>query len=283
MGAVRGLDISACQGTNVRWDLLVADGIAYCWARCQVGNNVGRDALFAAYVDQMLQAGIIPGCYQFPFPLAHLDPLAQAEGFAQAALVGSDKHPLGSMSRELPPAYDLEWPPPDEWAKRGETADSICDWSIACLERMTFPWGGVAPVIYSYPYFLQALAKAKNYAELVKYKLWIAGGATYMNGGGIWPDPPKPPIVPGWGDDWTFNQWDGNGGKRLPGTGVDADFDLYRYDLDALRALCRANPPAPTPELDPVVIAAQASNLSIDDAVTAYRDARAQAMIDQAA
>ncbi len=211
-------------------------------------------------------AGIMGTPYVFPFPLPHIDPVEQAKVFAQSSVV--DGHLVGSLG-DLPPAYDLEWPPPEQWAARGCTADQIVDHALASLEQMTGDYGR-PPIVYSYPYFLAALSKAKNFGKLMAYPLWIAGGAQYQNGDGhvpvrnddgTWAE--SPPTVAGWGSNWLFWQHDGNGGKRLP-NGVDSDFDVFRYDLLTLAQLAKgtSEPDIQVPDLTTIHAIAMARWIS---------------------
>lgn len=279
---VQGLDVSAIQG-NVPWKALALAGHRFAFLRCQVGNETTRDVKFVDNVRAAKDNGFFLAPYDFPFPLPHLDPVAQADLFAKSADI--DGHPLGAEKGELPPAYDLEWPPPELWAKWKCSANQIIDWSLKCLERMEQNWG-CKPIIYSYPYFLQSISKGDGFLSFMQYKLWIAGGAQYENGDGHLPDLTKegPPKVPGWGSDWLFNQWDGNGGKRLP-NGVDADFNVYRYDLASLERLCQSladdDRAIETPR-DLSTIFAKTSELIVEDSVHAYRQERAQRIIDEA-
>jgi GH25 family lysozyme M1 (1,4-beta-N-acetylmuramidase) len=280
---IQGCDISAMQGNILpaHAKAMKAAGIEFVFHRCKVGNNPGRDKVFEANVRVLRDAGILVGAYSFPFPLRHLDPIAQADAFAQAAMI--DGHPLGSDPGELPPPFDLEWPPPEEWTKRGIDKSFIVDWSLACLARMRTNWRR-DPLAYSYPFFLTALSTAASYSSLCGYALWIAGGPGYVTGVKPPVDGDKPPRVEGWGDDWTFWQWNGTGGARLP-HGVDADFNVFRGDLAALHALC-APPPPPVslPPLTPeerIAMGLGASTLLIDDAVHAARQERARrALVD---
>lgn len=276
---VQGLDISVMQGRSIPWEAERARGSAFVYSRCQVGNNVGVDTVFSENTRRAMLANFFCGAYFFPFPLPHLDPAAQADMFLQSMMVNG--HPLGANLRELPPAFDLEWPPPEDWKKHGCTADQIVDWAIISLERIELNTG-CKPVIYSYPYFLQALSKAKNFAQLMKYKLWIAGGSQYEKGDGHIPDLGRelPPKVPGWGNDWLFWQHDGNGGRRLS-HGVDADFNVFRMPLSELERLCQAPiveaPPDTLPES--TLIFAATSNLIVEDMVHEFRKERAARIV----
>jgi len=273
---VQGLDVSVMQGANIPWEAERKRGTCFVYSRCQVGNNLQIDTQFVDNTRQAMLANLFCGAYFFPFPLPHLDPIAQADMFLRAMMING--HPLGAELRELPPAFDLEWPAPENWAKWKCTPDQIVDWSLICLERIELNTG-CKPIVYSYPYFLQAISKAKNYLKLVKYKLWIAGGPSYENGDGHIPDlsRERPPRVPGWDGDWLFWQHDGNGGRRLT-HGVDADFNVYRMPLTELERLCQApiveSPPDTLPETNLVFQAT--SNLIVEDSVHEYRKERAE-------
>lgn len=278
---VQGLDASAMQGGAIPFEAEKARGTSFIWSRCQVGNNPGVDVQFAANTRRAMLAGLYCGAYFFPFPLPHLDPSAQADLFNVAVML--DGHPLGSDAGEMPQAFDLEWPPPEQWVARGCTADQIVDWALACLLRMEQNCG-CKPVVYSYPYFLASLSKAKNFALLMTYRLWIAGGNAYVNGDGHIPDLSKeqPPKVAGWGEAWMFWQHDGNGGRRLT-NGVDCDFNVFRYSYAELQRLCQ-DPQAPDSSppdmlLDHRLIFQETSNLIVEDTVHAWRQERAAEII----
>ena len=278
MGVVQGTDVSVLQGT-VPYAALKKIGHAFSFIRCKVGNNPGVDARFVENVRRARGEGLFPGPYFFPFPLPHLDPKVQAKAFLAAALV--DGEPVGSMRGDLPPAFDLEWPPPHEWGKWKCTADQIVDWSLECLAEIRLAYG-IAPVIYSYPYFLQSIAKARDFPALMTYQLWIAGGGQYENGNagtprrdenGVWLD--KPPLVAGWGGNWMFWQHDGNGGQKLPG-GADSDFNVYRFDLADLERLVQVLDDGPAPSFVPdmATIIAMRANVMAEDVIHEYRQER---------
>lgn len=276
---VKGTDTSIFQG-KLPARAMREEGHVFNWSRCKVGNHPGRDTVFAENVKSLRDVNIIPGAYFFPFPLPHLNALDQADLFAEAAYV--DGHILGEDQGELPPAFDLEWPPPEDWDKWKCNPEQIVDWSLICLKRIETTFR-CKPVIYSYPFFLQSIMRASNYAKLMRYKLWIAGGPQYLNGNGKWPDiaKEKPPQVPGWGSDWLFWQWDGNGGRRLPGTNVDSDFVVYRYDHESLDRLCQVQVPDQEPDTLPDlnVILQASTRLIMEDATHQYRQERAMGIV----
>lgn len=278
---VKGVDTSVIQGP-LPVDAMKKDGIAFGWARCKVGNNPGRDSVFEQTMRAYQVVGIIRGGYCFPFPLTHLDPIEQAKMFLEALLI--DAEVVGTSLGELPYAIDAEWPAPEDWAKRGCTPDQIVDFLVALMKYME-EQTGIKGVLYSYPYYLQAISKAKNYAQLMRYKLWLAGGPQYMNGNGQWPDlrTYKVPVVPGWGTDWLFNQWDGDGGRRLT-NGRDADFNIFRYDLATLEEYCQVQShgeqePDTLPDMS--LVHPATSMLIAEDGLHAYRQERANQFLLQ--
>lgn len=284
---VWGVDVSAIQG-SVPFDALARGGAAYAFLRCKVGNDQGRDKMFAANVALARACGIFPGAYQFAYPLPHLDPAEQVRAFLDAAQV--DGHVLGTFKGELPMALDLEWPPPDGlkkpdgtvgkgWKEWGCEASQILAWGLAALAEMSKQMEQ-PPVIYTYPHFLKRVlvgASAADLAELGSYPLWIAGGAGYQNGDGHTPDLEKehPPIVEPWGGRWLFWQYDGNGGRRMP-NGADADFNLFNGDLAALRELVGFEPPSDGSEtfIHVVDAIAEANHHMVEDSIREYRLAR---------
>lgn len=212
---IRGLDASSVQG-NLPIKALDDAGVRFLIHKCQQGND-GRDPCFDRNVSAARNAGWYVGAYHFLYPLPHLDPVAQAEGFFKA----SD---LGSRAGELPPALDLEWPDPDAgFAKWGCTPAQVNDWSQRCAARVAELFGR-KPLIYTYPYFMSKLrgrgALGPDVSWLAEYPLWIASYAPQ-------------PILPAPWSSWAFWQYDGNGGEKMP-NGGDADFNRFNGDESAL-------------------------------------------------
>ncbi len=219
---IKGLDASSVQGP-LPIQALHDAGCRFLIHKCKQGND-GKDPFFERNISAARALGWKVGAYHFLYPLPHLDPAAQAEGFFAAS-------PLGSESGDIPPALDLEWPDPDAgFAKWGCTPAQVSEWSRKCAERVTELYGR-KPLIYTYPYFMAKLRGA-DVAWLADYPLWIAS-----YGG------PKPTIPAPW-TDWKVWQYDGNAGERMPGGG-DADFNWYNGD--DLESLCSKYVP-PLPE-----------------------------------
>ncbi len=213
---IRGLDASSVQGA-LPIKALNDAGCRFLIHKCQQGND-GKDPYFERNVSAARAAGWKVGAYHFLYPLPHLDPVTQADGFYAA----SD---LGAYNGDLPPAIDLEWPDPDAgWANRGCTAEQISDFARRCAERMTELYRR-RPLVYIYPYFAAKLRAGADITWLSEYPLWIASYAVQ-------------PLVPHPWSTWAFWQYDGNGGERMPGGG-DADFNRFNGDEVALEAFCR--------------------------------------------
>ncbi len=219
---IRGIDASAIQGAlDIR--ALDAAGCKFLIHKCKQGND-GRDPLFDRNVGAAKSKGWAVGAYHFLYPLPHLDPVTQAEGFFKASS-------LGSADGELPPALDLEWPDPDAgFTKWVCTPAQVCDWARRCAERVTELYGR-RPMIYTYPYFAAKLRHGGDMSWLAEYPLWIAS-----YGG------PEPAIPAPWST-WSVWQYDGNGGARMP-NGGDADFNWFNGDEFDLAAFCRVAPAA---------------------------------------
>lgn len=215
-----GLDVSSAQGT-VPWQAVKDSGCVFGAAKCQQGND-GKDPQFEHNLAEMKRLGIIPMAYHFVYPLAHIDPVAQAKMFFAAS-------PCGSAPGELPPLVDFEWPAPEDWAKWGCTAPQMALYLKALLEQMTLDFG-VKPIVYLYPYFCQSLVKGgADLGFLAEYGLCIADYSNIPL--------EKTPYLPPWDTaGWVFRQYDGNGGKKLP-NGVDSDFMVFNGGADELSAL----------------------------------------------
>jgi lysozyme len=223
---IHGLDASSVQGL-LDVNALDAAGCRFLIHKCMQGND-GKDPFFERNIAAAKAKGWRVGAYHFLYPLPHLDPRKQAEGFFAAST-------LGAADGELPPALDLEWPDPDSgFVHWGCSPQQVSDWSKACAERVTELFGR-RPLIYTYPYFMTKL-RAAAVSWLAEYPLWIASYGT-----------PKPALPAPW-KDWAVWQYDGDKGERMP-SGGDADFDRFNGDDAALEAFCRlAKDDGPTAE-----------------------------------
>lgn len=258
---IKGTDLAfPIQGdvSDAVWKALADDGHGFTIMRLLVGNETWSDqAAVKRHIDRAKRFGIRPTAYGFAYPLRHIDPKAWVERFVKL-LEG-----LGCNPGELPPAIDCEWPPREEWKKDPDpTTDVNPDGTKkqrnAKGEVMTFPWKrwnvdassqrdwylaalahleaitGITPLCYSFRYYLKCIEVEKA-PEFGRYPLWLAD-YTYQS---KWVDDValakiKPPAP------WskiTIVQHDGNGGLRLPISGVDADFNMFPGDEAALDEL----------------------------------------------
>lgn len=239
LSVVRGIDVSAVQGEllDKDWEAIAAAGIKFAWLRGVVGNEY-RDTQLLKNVERAKRAGVIPGAYVFPFPLPHLSPREQAEFFVR--LLGK----IGSSVGELPIAFDMEWPPPEErdkttgrivdtWAKWKCSPLQLREWSLACLERGEELTGHLW-TIYTYRYWSKRVEVEKA-PEFAKRPLWLADYAFV----GKTPTPIEAHLHKSLAP-WkkiTVIQHDGNGGLRLP-NGRDADFNVFLGDEIDLQSFC---------------------------------------------
>lgn len=216
------VDASSVQGL-LQIDRLHDSGIRGLIHKCQQGND-GKDPFFERNIAAASTKGWCRGKYDFLYPLPHLNPEQQAEGFFKAS-------PLGANDGDIPNVIDIEWPDPDKgFTKWGCTWPQISEFARRTCERST-ALVGRKPVIYIYPYFTSLLvAHGGDTSWLADYDLWIA---SYGN--------PKPAIPRPWSE-WKFWQYDGNGGRTMP-NGADADFNYFNGEDAELAAYCRIAQP----------------------------------------
>lgn len=214
---IKGIDVSAIQG-NVDWQSVVNAGYQFTICRAGVGNG-GIDACYHKNMAGAKAAGLKTMAYNFIYPLPTIisqplrDPVKQAQYHFNA--VGGD---LAAM--------DFEWPVPQDWNKWGVNATFINDWALTYLqeyERLS----GQKMVVYTYPYFAQAL---KLPADFAQYPLWIASYTTN-------------PTIPHPWTDWVL--WQNSGGTQHLPNGVPVDGD-YAKDLSLWNVI------APTPVVEPI-------------------------------
>lgn len=246
---VPGCDAFSGYGL-IDFNLARQSGIRFVWLKCQEGNK-GRDPAFLRNLARARDAGVAVGAYSFAFPLPHGPGLPSGRSaLEQARLFYDACAGLGSQPGELSPALDLEWPPPNEWAKWGCSAQQISDWGRECCEAMALLWGRL-PVIYTYPWFWTALSKA-DVSWAARYPLWMAH---YTHPDAGIPEG-KSPVVPAPWSDWVAWQYSADGSKeRIPGVpACPVDRDVIRDEETFKRLLgyVESDPDADTqPELVP--------------------------------
>jgi lysozyme len=208
---IQGYDLSDIQGelTSAHWEAIAASGIKFVYLRAGNGND-SPDLSFDAYVAGARAAGLVVGAYNFLYPLPTdtihhgRDPVEQAQ-LHFGICMG-----LGGQSGELPPAADLEWPLPQDWAKWDVDAEFIVDWTGLYLEKVESLWGR-KPIIYTFPWMANELREGESVTPaLGQYDLWLA---SY----GISPVIPLP-----W-NSFAMRQTSGGGAKLPNGCPVDTD------------------------------------------------------------
>jgi hypothetical protein len=183
---------------------------------------------------------------------------------------------MGSKAGELPPLFDIEWPAPDQWSKWGITAGNLSRWSQTYCEEATRLWKR-KPVIYTYPWFWQALAAATDVTWARDYMLNVAH---YKHLHDWLPTPGSQPIALKPWSTWTFWQFSADHGLHLPGIGPDVDRIVYQGTEAELKELCNVPAePATDPDLGFVAPDGPVTALSTSDMRTLEtmlsRDARA--------
>lgn len=277
LAIVRGIDVSAIQGilTETDWQAIAAAGARFAWLRGVVGNEY-RDTQLLTNVERAKRVGIKPGAYVFPFPLPHLDPKQQAEFFVK--LLGT----LGSAAGELPIAFDLEWPPPEEkdkatgqivdtWKKWRCNPQQLRDWALACLERGE-ELTGHTWAIYTYRYWAMRAELDKS-PELAERPLWLAD---YTFKGRV-PTPLEAHLhksLKPWKRIAAI-QHDGDGGLHLP-NGRDADFNVFLGDELDIERFCGVESVPVIPAADIAAASVRQSTLGLitEDLIASYRRER---------
>lgn len=269
-----GVDLSAMQGTIGKpdWTAMRDKGVRFVIARACVGNETWIDTQAAKNLARAREHGMVGGLYFFSFPLPHIDPRTQVEQWIKRCEVAG----LDLAASIL--ALDLEWPPREEWRsingvrtltypwkKWVVTAESIAEWNLVALARAR-ELTGRSWLRYSYPYFLKCI-EAARYGELAAGPLWLAD-YTFE---GRWPtanEVGKRKAPAPWST-ITIMQHDGNGGMRLPASGIDADFNVLQGGEAALARLTSSAPP----NLGAIALEVPAPPLDImpDDQIASYR------------
>jgi lysozyme len=196
---IKGIDVSSVQ-SNVPWQAVAAQGMKFAIMKCCQGND-GVDPFYKTNMTGAKAAGLYVGSYNFVYPLP-----------PQASQPGRDPVKQAQMHFSVadntnPVFCDLEWPAPGpDWSKWGVSASQICDWTLAYLAEYT-QLSGKKPILYSYPYFLNAINPPSDFAQ---YPLWIA---SYV----------PTPVIPKPFTDWVCWQTTGGGGKLPNGAPVDTD------------------------------------------------------------
>ena len=240
---IPGVDVHAGYG-RIDWRAVATAGYRFAYCRGPEGNEERKDDLtWRRNVDEAAAAGLAVGVYMVPWYLPYGDgqpagrhPVEQAERFFQR--LGG----FGSERGTLPPAIDIEWPPPEKWAEWGCTAPQISAWLRDHVEAVERLWER-APILYLYPWLYRALVSGgADLSWMRRYDVWWADYG--------WPGEGPPPAgwtPPHWSwqstwDDWAICQHSADGSSvRVPGIpACPVDRDVIR-DEATLARLARWN------------------------------------------
>jgi GH25 family lysozyme M1 (1,4-beta-N-acetylmuramidase) len=198
---LRGIDISYYQGT-INWDRVKANGVHYAFIRVSDGL-ANPDSQFARNWAEAKRVGVRRGVYQYFRP--------NRDVIAQADLLLSRMGPL--EAGDLPPVIDVET---NSGLSASVVSQKVEQW-IDYVQSAT----GVAPIIYTGPYFWRDNVGAPAYAR--NHPLWIAH---YTTGCPLTPEP--------W-TRWTFHQFTDSGSVDGISGNVDTNyFNGTAADLAAL-------------------------------------------------
>lgn len=184
---------------------VVASGNAFAFLKASEGAHM-TDSTFHSRWAAMKKAGIIRGAYHFFHP--GVDEHAQAASFLKT---------VGPLEKDDLPCV-IDWESTDGVPAVKDAASGL--FFLQEVEKAT----GKIPIIYSGPYFLQALALSKAFS---RYPLWVAHYGV------------RCPLVPSPWFAWTFWQ---NGDKGpVPGIAGHCDTDLFNGTIDQLKAFVLAS------------------------------------------
>lgn len=189
---VKGIDVSHWQ-PRINWAAEHAAGTEFVFIKASEGIAM-KDPMYGAHKRGANDAGIMTGAYHFFHP--RQDPKMQAQHFV--AQVGKLR------TGDLPCVMD--WETTDNMPSSADEQAGLV--FLETVEKLT----GVKPIIYSGPYFIQALSLGGLFRE---YPLWVAHYGTVC------------PLVPPPWTNWTF--W------QMSGKGVDRN--LFNGDRAHLKAL----------------------------------------------
>lgn len=293
---LKGTDMASIQGVRPEseWRKLQEIGVRFAILRSVVGNETWNDTAARGNAERARAQGIEAWPYIFLYPLPHLSPEKEADAFVRRL---EGMRMLGG-----PVSVDAEWPPREEWKKNADgtktltfpwrkwgcSAPQIRDWLARFLARFEGLTGRLA-ILYSYRYWLRSI-EAHLLPELALRPLWLADYGL----AGQWPTREQVARVraePPW-DKIAIIQHDGDGGLRLPDSGIDADFNVLvggEKELEALIGQRSASPSVPPPATQQGGFLSQDSvrlstmGLMVEDTIAAYRRERITEDIDFAA
>lgn len=238
MSMLPGLDVSYAQGANLPWARMREDGLRFVFSRVGQGTRI-VDKTFLPNVNAAREEAFETGGYLL-FE-ADADPLDQARQF----------HRLAAPHVELQPMFDLE-----RVGFRGVDPKTIVANSALWIAETEQLWGQRV-LLYACISDWLALGNPNDCDELTRCDLFAAHYGVS-----------KPSIPAPWAQrGWSYWQWDGDGGKRLP-DGRDCDF-VWRAESPTTQT-----PPRHEISFDAWVSGLDLTDLARDAVSAAERDRR---------
>jgi lysozyme len=219
-----GLDVSAAQGL-VDWHAVKAGGASFVYIKCFEGND-GADPWHARNVAGARAANLIVGEYfvGLPLPASSTHPNRAPGDQAKLWRAASLWQP-----GDLPPAIDLEWPLPQNWAQYDITAASIRAWVVPNRDAVQDLWK-VNPATYTFKDW-DARVGLGQCPTLATSPLWLASypfAGRYPKDG----EHPNVAVTPWPGASF----WQCTDSGRIAGIACPVDLDVYAGTEDDLRA-----------------------------------------------
>lgn len=205
-GNALGIDVSHWQG-KIDWVKVKEAGYSFAFLKASEGSSMVDSNVYDNY-NGARAAGVLVGLYHFTHATT-LDEARREASFFCTILDACG----GIQGMDLPPVLDVEPSPPNVTTNYPE----VCRvWCKVIEEKY-----GVKPIIYSYPYFIDAYMNDPTLAS--EYKLWLAD---YANN--------QPFDHAGW-DTWTFLQYTNKG--KVPGINAGGvDLNEFNGGVDELLA-----------------------------------------------
>lgn len=197
----KGIDVSHWQ-FQIDWEAVKKAGYDFAFIKSSEGLTK-LDNAFKSHWTGIKGNGILRGAYHYFHP--SLDPYAQARLFITT---------IGTLdSSDLPCVMDWE-------VTDGIPSDQDLENGLKFLNEVEL-LTNIRPIIYSGPYFLNAL---KLSSDFKRFSLWVAHYGV------------SAPLVPSPWDTWAF--WQSSGGKSgisVPGVGA-CDVDMFNGTLEQLKS-----------------------------------------------
>jgi len=218
-----GIDVSSHNHSGNRsidWAAEAAAGLSFAFVKATEGTTYVNPYFHSDY-HAAKDAGIIVGAYVFARP-DDPDVVGQADFLVDTMQWATD-------GRTMPPMVDLEWPYFNAPMCYGLTPEQMVSWISRFVGRVEERIGR-PPTIYTNVHWWNPCTGSSP--DFARNPLDVSTCDD------------QPPVLPGWGDHWTFWQFD------IPGCGRGStrDSDVFHGTADDLAAFA-APPTLPAPAL----------------------------------